>query len=735
MRIQALALTLLTAAILAPSTAQAQPPAYFARTIAGLSSNGDGGQARVARVLQPTRVTTDSNGNIYIVEAIGRIRRVATDGVITSFGSKLDGTASGDGGPAAAAGFSTLMGITTSGNFLYVAQRSPCNIRRIDLTSGIITNFAGNGTCADGPDGPAATTSLNNPGALTFDSLGRLYVTESTRVRRIDPASGTIVNIAGTGTAGFAGDNSAAIVAQLNDPQGVAVNSNGVVYISDTANCRIRRILNNVISTIAGGLNCGTSGDGAAAIQAQLLGNGELVLDSTGTQLYIASSSTTVRRLQIDTGIIDRYAGTGVAGVIVQENTPPLFADLRSITGVHIDASGNILLVDNGANRVVRTGANGLMFTVAGGPTYAGDGGPAQYGLVTLPVDVIAEPNGKLLISESINRVIRRVSTPGILSTIAGSGVPGGASGNGGAALSASLSPVAMTRDASGDIYFADALSNTIRRVGANGAISQVGPVFSVLPSGVAVDPSERYVYAALPSLHRVVRISLSTDTVNVYAGSGAVTAAGAPGFSGDGGVPTDAKLNTPQRLAVDADGTLYIADSGNHRIRRVSAAGDRIDTVAGNGTSDFSGDGNLALQASVPSPIGVALDGSGNLLVSNASAILRLEKSTGRIYRIAGGTTRSNTTTLGITALQARFNGISNVTVDDRGVIFFAEPINGRVVALTPSTFLTPTISGIISPGTFGAGTVITPGGWVEIYGEKLADTTRAWAPGRLHR
>jgi uncharacterized protein (TIGR03437 family) len=350
---------------------------------------------------------------------------------------------------------------------------------------------------------------------------------------------------------------------------------------------------------------------------------------------------------------------------------------------------------------------------------------------MSLPVEVIAETTGKLLVSENINRIIRRVTTPGILSTIAGSGAPGEASGNGGAALSASLSPVALTRDLTGDIYLADALSNTIRRIGTNGAISQVGPVFSSLPGGVAVDPTERYVYVSLTAQHRILRVSLATDTVSVYAGTGAVNAAGSPGFSGDGGLPTDAKLNSPQRIFVDPDGNLYIADSGNHRIRRVNPNGDRIDTVAGSGTSDFSGDGSQALQASLPSPIGLAVDQQGNILVSNSSAIFRVEKSTGRMNRIAGGTVRANTASLGVPALQARFNGISNVTVDDRGVVFFAEPVNGRVVALTPSSYITPTISGVISPGTFGAGTTLTPGGWIEIYGEKLADGTASWSPG----
>jgi uncharacterized protein (TIGR03437 family) len=731
MRNHALALTLLTAAVLAPSIAQAQQPVYYARTIAGLSSSGDGGQARAARVFYPTRVTTDANGNVYIVEPMGRIRKVAADGTISSFGTRLDGTSSGDGGPAVDAGFTSLFGITVSGDYLYIAQRVPCNIRRVNLTTRIISNFAGNGTCSDGADGTALNTSLNFPAAIAADSQGRIYVAEIARVRRIDPTTGVITNIVGTGTQGFSGDGAPAIQAQINAPLGLAIDSSGVLYISDTLNCRIRRVnLGTIISTVAGSPTCGSSGDGSSAIQAQLSGNGDIALDSTGTQLYIASGTPTIRRLQIDTGIIDRYAGTGVAGNI-QENLAPLFADLRSVTGVNVDSAGNILFADYLANRVARTGSDGILRTVAGGPTFAGDGGPAQYGLLSLPVEVMAEAPGKLLISENINRVIRRVTTPGTLSTIAGSGAPGDASGNGGAALSASLSPVALAHDSVGDFYVADALSNTVRRIGTNGAISQVGPTFSVLPTGIAVDPTERYVFVSLGSLHRVIRIALATDQAFVYAGAGAVTAAGSPGFSGDGGLPTDAKLNSPQRLVVDLDGNLLIADSGNHRIRRINANGDKIDTVAGNGTSDFSGDGNVALQASLPSPVGVAVDGSGNILISNASAIFRVEKTTGKINRIAGGTTRANTASLGVPALQARFNGISNVTVDDRGVIFFAEPVNMRVVALTASTFVTPTISGVISPGTFGAGTVLAPGGWMEIYGEKLADTTASWAPG----
>ncbi|MEP6963797.1 MAG: hypothetical protein ABI995_17105, partial [Acidobacteriota bacterium] len=183
-------------------------------------------------------------------------------------------------------------------------------------------------------------------------------------------------------------------------------------------------------------------------------------------------------------------------------------------------------------------------------------------------------------------------------------------------------------------------------------------------------------------------------------------------------------------RITVDADGNLYVADSGNYRIRKISPSGDRIDTVAGNGLSDFLGDGGPALQASVPSPTGVAVDAAGNIFIATASAVLRVDKATGKLNRIAGQTTRG-TSSLGGPALQSSFNFINNVSVDSRGVVYFAEAVTLRIVALTPSTLTAPAISGIITPGNFGAGTILSPGGWMEIYGEKFATVTREWAGG----
>jgi len=540
------------------------------------------------------------------------------------------------------------------------------------------------------------------------------------------------VRIAGDGTQGFAGDGGLATQAKVWGPLGLAIDAQSNVYISDTANCRVRRIAadTGIINTIAGSATCGFFiGDGGPATAAQLASVADMALDASGTQLYLTTSSQVIRRVALNTGIIDRFAGTGtIGGPVNQENLPALQTDLRVVFGVHVDAAGNVLFADLSAHRVGKIAPNGTLTTLAGGPTFAGDGGPAQSALLTQPVDVIPEPGGGLLISENaINRRLRRMSPTGLMSTVAGTGALGLSTGNGGQAVDAAISPTALARDRAGNIYAADASSGAVRKIATNGVISQVGPSFGVL-SGIALDPTEQVLYVSLINQHRIARITISTGAATVFAGVGVLNDTGNPGFSGDGSPANLAQLNQPARLAVDSAGNVYVADTANNRIRRITASGDRIDTVAGNGLSDFSGDGNPATQASLPGPTGITVDTAGNIIASNSSAVFRVDKATGRMNRIAGQTTRGSSS-LGGPALQASFNTVNSVSVDARGVIYVAEPLNFRVVALTPSTLATPAISGIITPGNFGAGTTLSPGGWMEIYGEKFATVTREWA------
>ncbi|HEY6344905.1 MAG TPA: hypothetical protein VIY49_25690 [Bryobacteraceae bacterium] len=214
-------------------------PVYTVQTVAGSNPLGDGGPATNAVILNPNVVITDPSGNVYIAENQGRVRRVATSGIITTVagtpGVPSPGANSGDGGPAVQAGLNVPLGlaIDSSGTLLYIVEFQACRIRLVNLTTGIITTVAGDGVCRLGADGSAATTSFDYPAALLMDSQGRLVVAErvGNRIRRID-SSGNITTIAGTGTAGLAGNGGPAAQAQIASPTSLSEDSSGNLFFT-----------------------------------------------------------------------------------------------------------------------------------------------------------------------------------------------------------------------------------------------------------------------------------------------------------------------------------------------------------------------------------------------------------------------------------------------------------------------------------------------------------------------
>ncbi len=721
---------LLTLALVVSSLAIAQP-AYFVRTVAGSAANGDGGPAVDARVISPSRMTGDADGNIYFGESHGTIRKVSANGSISTVAGNNTGATSGDGGPALDAAFPPPWGIAVHGDLLYFVQRYPCQIRRVNMTTGIIDKIAGVNDCAGGPDGAANSTSLALPSALIFDSMGRLLVAESNAVRRIDLTTGQISTIAGGGMLGFGGDGGPAKSAQFNFAYGLAADAHDNLYINDVGNCRIRRVdaATQMIATVAGTGTCSNTGDNGPALQGTVGGVIEMTLDPTGTRLYLCFSGGALRVVDFAANTINLFAGNG-KGEQIQTGGPALQTGLRAVGGIWADSAGNVFFTDANANRVGRIDTHGILDTYAGSLTFHGDDLPAQNAPLVSPLEVLVQPDGGFLVSESANARVRRVSPDGVISTFAGNGKFANSTGDGGPALSAVINPGVMTQDSMGNVYIADNTSFTVRRVGTNGVISQVGPPLFSSITGLALDPTEHFLYFSHGQGHRILKVNLADNTNVTFAGKGAGSDTGMAGFSGDFGPATDAQLNSPGRLAVDADGNVYVADTGNARIRKITPSGDRITTIMGNGNTDYGGNGNMGTQASVPGPTGVAVDADGNVYASNVNAIFRLDKASGRVNRIAGGTVRGNSS-LGGPAADAKFNILSGISVDQRGVIYAAELFNYRVIALAPSTLPNPVITGIITPGAFGAGNTLSPGGWLEIYGEKFATATREWAGG----
>jgi sugar lactone lactonase YvrE len=334
------------------------------------------------------------------------------------------------------------------------------------------------------------------------------------------------------------------------------------------------------IYSIAGNGHFGYSGDGGAATLAQVNGVSKAILDSAGN-LYIADKANNrVRKVAASTGIITTFAGNGTAGYS-GDNGPAIDAEV-SPAGLALDSAGNLYIADE-TNNVIRevAAATGVITTVAGNGTagYSGDTGAATSAELSQPSAIAVDSIGNLYIADYANDRIRKVTaSTGIISTFAGNGTIG-YSGNGGLAINAELNrPSGLTLDGAGNLYFADTFNNVIRKVAASsGVITAV--------AGNAFGAGQFY-----------------------------------GGYSGDGGSATSAELYRPEDVAVDTAGNLYIADTYNQVIRKVTASNGIIGTLAGNGSncSAASGDGGPASSAGLCYPPAVSVDGAGNLYIAD---------------------------------------------------------------------------------------------------------------------
>lgn len=337
----------------------------------------------------------------------------------------------------------------------------------------IITTIAGNGTNGGAGDGgPAVEASLAEPNGVAVDAAGNVYIADTTnhRIRRVDAGTGVITTVAGTGTAGSTGDGGPAIDARLFLPRGVAVDAGGDVFVADTANHRVRRVdaVTGIITTLAGTGAQGFSGDGGPAVAARLQLPRGVAVDASGN-VYVADTfNHRLRKVAAGTGTITTFAGNGTGGSS-GDGGPATAAGLHYPDGVALDGRGNPHIADTYSHRIRRVEAGtGTITTVAGSALYgyAGDGTLATGARLYQPSGVAVDQWGHILIADTVNQRIRRVdAATGIISTIAGNGTQG-PGGDGGPATEASLhAPHAVAVHASGHLYIADTLNRRIRTV------------------------------------------------------------------------------------------------------------------------------------------------------------------------------------------------------------------------------------------------------------------------------
>ncbi|HSS98419.1 MAG TPA: hypothetical protein VLK33_15390 [Terriglobales bacterium] len=641
-------------------------------TVAG-GFDGNGGPAVSAALAAPDAVVIDHQGSIYVGEQFScQVRRVNTNGVIMKFAGKNVCGFSGDGGPATAAALTeiTAMAFDRHENLL-LGDSFNLRIREID-TNGIITTIAGNGTRGNtGNEGPATLASIGGVQGIVSDRHNRIYFSDSGNVVRMIDKAGIVHAVAGNGVSGFSGDNGPATSAQLATPQGLAIDTQGNLYIADDFNNRIRKVAaNGRISTFAGnGLNNNTGSGGPATAAA--VGN-PVGLVLRGNTLYISTLENLIWALDLRTQVINIIAGDpsiSSRGGFNGDGNAALTTLFYQPGGMAFDSVGNLFVADLGNNRVRKINTSQIVSTIAGG--FVGDGGSAKDASLNtgFNVHIAFDANENLYIADTRNNRVRKVTPSGIISTFAGTGITA-YSGDGGPATSAALNqPNSVTVDNQGNVFIADTGNGVIRKVDGSGNISTFatpGPFgfLSTVTAGLTTDPAGNlYTTDGLSVVWKIDQFGNASIFAGVQFQSG---------FNGDGIPATQATLNFPSGLAFDQNGNLYIAEWLGNRVRKVDTNG-IISTIAGTGMFGFSGDGGPSTAAALSLPFDVAVDQNGNIYIADfLNARLRRIDESGTIQTVAGtGTFGFNGNQMAASSTNVVPTGLA---IKPNGTVFFTD-------------------------------------------------------------
>jgi sugar lactone lactonase YvrE len=642
-------------ALVAAPAVRAAPPCFDVKTFAGRGV-GDGGPATAALLSSPRNATLDGAGNILIADADNaRVRRIDPSGTITTFaGNGAPGIAT-DGAAAIATSLKEPSGIAVSGGDVFIADAG-ANVNTVWRVTpdGVIHRFAGSGVATGSIDGEGGDPSddlndgqlalfatLNTPVRVAVDAAGNVFIADlgNNRIRRVDAATGVMTSVA----SGLAG------------PVGIAIGGS-TLFI---ANAGTNQILKG---STAGGSTSVFAGTGAVGIAADrdpgdpplLASNAPLhapaevavgANDSSGVVFIGDTGNGIVHRVTPD-GIIHRVAGSGIFGF---KDGPGFLAQFQS-PGVALGPGSSLLVPDADNDRLRRidpappSGYN--VTTIAGVAPGPGDGGLATQAVLDRPAGLAVDANANVLVTEHDSHRVRRVDTGGVISTIINKDGVNDSAADGQPAINSPLKqPTGVSVDAKGDVLVADALDHRLLIVDATGLIRTLAGVKNT------------------------------------------------PGFAGDGGPATSALLDTPLRMALASDGTVYLTDFNNNRVRKIGPDG-TINTFVGNG-------------GELNQPSGVVFDSSGNLYVADFgnNRVVRVDPNAG-VTLIAGNGTPGYLGDNG-QAGAAELNGPTDVAFASDGGLLIVDQQNSvvRYVAPAGDGSLSPgsTIETIIGSGTAG--------------------------------
>lgn len=647
-------------------------PAYFSRFVGPDGGGGwfDGPGAN-ATFLSPAGIATDDAGSVYVLDWLANsVRKLAPNGRVTTLAGLAGASGVSDGrGPMARFRSPRAVAATASGT-VYVADSSNYTVRRIS-PSGEVSTLAGIPGEQGSTDGGPGEATFWWPKGIAVDDVGNVFVADglANTIRKVTDA-GVVSTIAGA--FGFAGSaDGVGTEARFRNPEELAVDSSGNLYVADTGNHTIRKISPaGMVSTLAGVPGASGSQDGAAA-QARFRSPEGVAVDGAGNVLVADTGNRTIRLVstsgQVTTlaGVVLSKGGedgtgpaarfTSPAGIALEPSGHFLIADSRSVrrmtpagdvttvageaealpgfvdgpgtqarfswpTGVVADGAGNVYVADSYNEVIRKVSPSGIATTLAGlAPECSyvdGTGGEARF---CDPLGIAVDPSGVLYVADTENNAIRKVTPSGVVSTLAGNGYPGSRDGTGRSARFDE--PWGLALDAAGNLFVGDSRNNTIRKVtpsgivstlagtpGARGAADGVGSEASFdTPAGLAVDRSGNVYVADLGNL-----------TIRKISPAGAVTTlAGRPGWGGgDDGTGSEARFAAPVALGLDGSGNLYVADRGNAALRKVTPDG-IVTTIGGAGGAGGDADGTGSA-AQLGAPYGVAVLHSGGFVLSD---------------------------------------------------------------------------------------------------------------------
>ncbi|MBI3414614.1 MAG: hypothetical protein HY043_04720 [Verrucomicrobia bacterium] len=679
------------------SRAQSTYEPYTFTTLAGNAGYGSAdGTGNDARFSWPFGMAVDNAGNVYVADRDNHtIRKVTPAGVVTTLAGLAGSAGSADGtGNNARFNWPFGMAVDSAGN-VYVADTGNNTIRKV-TPAGIVTTLAGLAGSAGSADGTGNDARFNFPSDVAVDNTGKLYVADSYNftIRKVTPA-GVVTTLAGStdgrGSADGTGNN-----AQFNQPQGLALDSAGNVYVADLGNA-IRKVTPSGMVTTLAGL------DGSY---------GNVTVDGAGN-VYVADRGNHTILKMTPPGVVTTLAG--LAGSSGSKDGTGSAARFKYPDGVAVSRAGNVYVADSGNNtirQIMPTGEVATLAGLAGGRGSADDAGKAAR--FYLPSGVAVDSTGNVYVADSGNSTIRKVTPAGVVSTLAGlaqfddggNALRGSADGTG--SVARFDNPIGVAVDTAGNVYVADYNNFTIRRVtpaglvttlaglaGSDGSLDGTGSAARFyFPFGVAVD-SAGNVYVT-DSGNSTIRKVTPAGVVTTLAGlAGSFGSADGTGSAARFGRDTAG----PSGVAVDSAGNIYVADSGNDTIRKVTPDG-VVTTLAGLvgelGRADGAGSA-----ARFFSPTGVAVDSAGNLYVLEPlDNLIRKVTPAGVVTTLAGQAGSSGSADG--TGSSARFFYPNGVAADIAGNILVADSGNNTIRKGYPTPRILNSGSGF-NNGKFG--------------------------------